>query len=355
MPSDASDRLTELLSLCHDDPDLFNGAILGRKPYWRRQREIAESVVKYRVTSAYTGNAVGKDYLVGGLIPWWLYTRHRSLVIVTGPGHTVLGSVTWKELRRAVEGDESDPLASVPLGATVSQGVTASPLRCIVRGDWGALGYSTNSIERASGQHERKILVIVEESSGVPDEIRDAIESFKFSRLLAIGNPLRARGWFVEHIRRAEEDRRNGVPPGLAFNAIRVSSRESPDAHLEESPRGLADATWIAANERVYGKGSLWCNSHIDAIVPAEDAAQLIPEEWLDYAANCERPPLRPFDPVSKTRRIACDLGEGVGRDSTAILVRDDLGVLEWVAGNNLDLPAAAEHIRRLKEKWRVP
>lgn len=350
----AGERLTELLSRCYDDPDLFNSAILGRSPFWRGQRRIAESVVRYRVTVAYTGNAIGKDYLIGTIPPWWLYTRHKSLCIVTGPGQNVLGSVTWKEIRRACEGDESDPLGSIPLGATISQGVRASPLRLTVAGDWGALGYSTNSVERASGQHNRKLLVIIEEGSGVPDESYDAAESLKYNRLLVVGNPLRSKGRMVELIRRAEDDRRNGVPPELAVNAIRISSRESPHAHLEESPWGLADATWIASCERLYGKGSLWCKSHIDAVIPEEDAAQLIPDEWLDYAVNCERPPHRPFDPVAKTRRIACDLSEGVGRDHTAILVRDDLGVLEWVAGPNLDPPGAAEAIRRLKDKWRV-
>lgn len=354
--SDERERLTQLLFECHDDPDLFNSAILGRPAYWSRQREIAESVCRHRITVAYTGNAVGKDYVVGGLIPWWLFTRHRSQVIVTGPSQTVLGSVTWKELRRAAEVDPHDPLGSFPLGLSLSQGIKASPLRAAVAGDWGALGYSTTSVERASGQHNRKLLVIVEEASGVPDEIWDAIDSLKYVRLLCIGNPIRATGRFVDLIGQAGVDRRDGLAPARAVNAIRISSRESPDAGLAESPRGLADATWIADCERRYGRDSFWVRSHIDAIVPDADSESLIPLEWLDWAAS--RPPriaLPANHPIHLTRRIAVDLGEGVGRDSSAIVVRDDWGILEVVHGSFLGLAETAAKVKELAAKWSVP
>lgn len=349
---DETERLTELLAACHDDPDLFNSAILGRPPYWRRQRELLESVVQYRITCAFTGNAVGKDYAVGGAIPWWNCTRADSLVLVTGPSQTLLGSVTWKELRRAVEGSR------VPLGTRVSQGIRCSPLRMTVRGDWGALGFSTTSVERASGQHNRRLFVIVEEASGVPDAIWDAIDGLSYYRLLAIGNPIRPTGRFVELIRQADQDRRDGVPPERAVHAIRISSRESPDAGTWKSDRGLADRTMIEDAERRYGKNSLWVRSHIDALIPEVSAEGLLPEAWLDWAAS--RPPnpslsLPANHPIHATRRIACDLGEGVGRDSSAIVARDDWGVLEVVCGSALGLEEAAEAIARLARKWSVP
>ena len=102
------------LAQCYDDPDLFNTQILGRNPYWTRQREIANSVVRYRDTVVYSGNAVGKDYVVAGMIHWWLFTRPNSMVVVTAPGQTLLGSVIWKEVRRALETRE------VPLDAKIS-------------------------------------------------------------------------------------------------------------------------------------------------------------------------------------------------------------------------------------------
>jgi phage terminase large subunit len=344
-----SERLTELLAQSWDDCDIFNSGILGRLPFWSGQRRIAESVARYRITVCYTGNSVGKDYLLGSLVPWWLFTRKDSQVIITGPSQTVLGSVTFKEIRKAVEHSK------IPLHMKVSQGIHGSPLRASVNGDWGALGYSTTSVERASGQHNRKLLVIGEEASGIPDEIYDAIDGLKFTRLLLIGNPIRSLGRFVDLIHQAAKDARDRVPPGRAVNAIRISSRESPHAHLEESPFGMADKTFIEDCERRHGRTSLWVRVHIDAEIPSVDAESLIPVAWLDWAAVQKRKVYPPGHPSHATRRIACDLGEGVGRDSSAILVRDDLGILEVRFGSQLGLPEAAGIIWELRTKWDIP
>ena len=80
------DVLWDLMNECHDDADLFNEIFVNDgRSFWKRQREMCESVVKYRTTAIYSGNMVGKDFWVGRIIWWWLYTRPDSLVIVTGP------------------------------------------------------------------------------------------------------------------------------------------------------------------------------------------------------------------------------------------------------------------------------
>src|SRR3954471_16368231 len=90
-----------MLEKCENNPVLFKHALLNRPAYWSRQCEAAHAVARYHDTVIYSGNAVGKGYLVAGLILWWLWTRPDSLVIVTGPSQAVLGSVTWKEVQRA--------------------------------------------------------------------------------------------------------------------------------------------------------------------------------------------------------------------------------------------------------------
>ena len=341
--------LAALLSDCVDDPDLFNSAWLNRPGYWSRQVDMCKSIVDYRVSCIYSGNSIGKDYWIGGVVPWWLYTRPNSLVIVTGPTQTLLGSVTWKEIRRAIEG------SSLPIKPRISGGIKASPAMVEIKPGWHALGYSTTSVERASGQHARDLLVIVEEASGVEEEIWDALESLKYDRLIAIGNPIRAEGRFVDLIRQADSDRAAGVPSWHAVNALQVPSTSSPDADREKSEYGLADRTWLEACYRRYGRDSLWCRSHIDALIPELSADRLIPDAWLDYATSFQRPALPKTHPVHKTRRIAVDLGEGVGRDSTAILVRDDHGLIDLVSGSSLGLSDAATEVARLARRWEIP
>ena len=343
------DNVTNLLKICQDKPDLFNKLFLNRPPYWSRQIDLCRSVVEYRTTVAYSGNMVGKDYWIAGIILWWLLTRPDSLCIITGPSQMVLGSVTFKEIRRCLDG------AVIPFGGKLSSGLKASPAVIEIAPGWQALGFSTTSVERSSGQHAKHLLTVVEEASGVEDFVFDAIDSLGYERLVCIGNPIRAEGKFVDLIRQAARDRADNVPPRLAVNAIRIPSTESPHAHQEKSDFGLADRTWLESMYRKYGKRSLWVGSHIDARIPDVDAEQLIDPAWLDYHSSQQRPQVPPAHPVNFTRRIACDLSEGVGRDSTCIVVVDDWGVLEVVLGNNMGLPEAAETIHRLAARWNVP
>jgi len=141
---------------------------------------------------------------------------------------------------------------------------------------WHAVGYPTTSVERASGQHAKDLLVIIEEASGVEDEIWNALYSLKYSKLVAIGNPIRAEGRFVDLIRQADKDREDCIPPNKAVCAIRIPSTESPHAYLEKSPYGLADRTWLEACYRHYGSNSLWVGSHIDARIPELSADVLM-------------------------------------------------------------------------------
>jgi hypothetical protein len=108
---------------------------------------------------------------------------------------------------------------------------------------------------------------------------------------------------------------------------------------------------------RRHGPNSLWVRSHVYAEIPLVSADTLIPLEWLDRAAATPRDPstLDPAHPAYATRRISGDLGEGVGRDSTSIMVTDDRGVLEVVMGDTIDLATAACHYCDLGRKWGVP
>jgi len=110
-----------LLENCRDRPDLFDELFLNRPAYWSRQKDLCRSVVEYRTTVAYSGNMVGKDFWIADIVLWWLLTRPNSLCMVTGPSQMVLGSVTFKEIRRCLD------RASLPFRGKLSSGLRASP------------------------------------------------------------------------------------------------------------------------------------------------------------------------------------------------------------------------------------
>jgi len=181
-------------------------------------------------------------------------------------------------IRRAIDG------CPLPFHPRITAGIKASPAMVEMRPGWQALGYSTTSVERASGQHAKNLLVIVEEASGVEDEIWDAIESLKYSKLVAIGNPIRGEGRFIELIRQADQDRADQSPQQQAVCAIQVPSTDSPHDNLGKSPYGLAGRAWLDACYRCYGRDSLWVRCHIRAELPDLSSDQLISESWLDCA-----------------------------------------------------------------------
>jgi hypothetical protein len=90
-------------------PDRNRQEVLGRT-LWAKQAAVCQAVAHSPVTVVPAGRAVGKSFLLAGLVLWWLYTRPNSLVITTGPDHRQVVSVLWKELRRALRS------ARLPLG-----------------------------------------------------------------------------------------------------------------------------------------------------------------------------------------------------------------------------------------------
>ena len=162
---------------------------------------------------------LGKGFLIGGLVPWFLWTRKHSLVYICGAGQTQIGSVLFKEIRRAVQNCPFWKAGLLPM--TISPGIKSSPATATIRPGWGALGFSTSTIERASGHHARHMLVIVDEASGVADESWQAIDSLGFSKMLVAGNPIRSDGKFATLCDQGDRDALEQRPPHLACRHLK--------------------------------------------------------------------------------------------------------------------------------------
>ena len=248
LPESIDTTLRHRLRRSRRDPCYFNDHVLCRSPYWRAQREWAQALVEYRIVAVETGNGLGKGFLIGGLVPWFLWTREDSLVYICGAGQTQIGSVLFKEIRRAVQNSPFWNAGLLPM--TISPGIKSSPATATIHPGWGALGFSTSTIERASGHHARHMLVIVDEASGVPDESWQAIDSLGFSKMLVAGNPIRPDGKFAELCDQGDRDLLEQRSPHLACRHFNVPSTASPHAHLDRSPWGMADRTWLEAMGR---------------------------------------------------------------------------------------------------------
>ena len=291
-------------------------------------------MVEHTSTLVPTGNMVGKTFLDAGVILWFLATHPNCLVVATAPTQVQLEEVLWKDVERAYLG------ARIPLGGRLLR----SPLKIDFGGGWQALAYSTTKVERFSGHHAADLLVVVDEASGVADEIYEAISSLNPSRELLTGNPLRPSGTFYDRCYTAANT--VGTPDRLS-NVIQVSSLDSPHIGLDRSPWGLADRTWLEKARIDYGEGSLWWICHVLGRFPDSGEDSVIPMSWLNLTSDA------PAQPGGRPR-IAIDLGEGKGGDLSAIIVRDDNRVIDLWHDNMASFSTTASLASRWSQRYNV-
>jgi hypothetical protein len=310
--SERQELIRTYLTTLRDDPARFQREILGRD-LWSKQIEVCHAVASWPTTVVPAGRAVGKSFLLAGLVLWWLYTRPRSLVITTGPDHRQVVSVLWKEIRRALQ------TCRVPLGYDHLTTGYASPQRLTVRDgtDWGALGFAASQEEGFSGQHAAELLVIVDEASGVKAPIWEAIDGLAASRLVIAGNPIR-----YDCVFRERHDLAVGGSASIA--TVPISSLEHPHARRDFSPIGAVSRSFLNQQREIHGENSPWWLSNILGQFPGAESVRFVPLGWLDA---CTRDTV-PDDDLWRDHpdgpaTIGVDIGGGVGADRSVVVVRN--------------------------------
>ncbi len=312
------------------DLDRFNSVILARARYWSRQREICRSLETYRTTAVPTGNGVGKSYLAAGAILGFSASRPGSKTVVAAPTQAQLSGVVWSELEAAWTCAARN---GMPLGGRVR------PLLYELGDNWRVEGFGSGSVESKSGRHAGELLAVVDEASGVPSSVLEALDSLNPSKILYLGNPLRPEGKFYDVCELSADN------PHV--NVIRVPSLESPDIGLTRSPRGMADKTWLESSRYEYGEDSIWWLCHVLAQFPGTIAEGLLPIPWLNAAALVVYVP-------GGDRWIGVDIGEGTGGDPSVLVCRDDNGVIDHETSNRWDLETVAERTKAMSDRHEV-
>lgn len=340
--------MRQALERLRSDPAAFNALVLGRR-LWSKQVAVCEAIAKSPITVVPAGRAIGKSYLMAGIVLWWLYTRPHSLIITTGPDHRQVVSVLWKEIRRALSS------ARAPLGYDhLTQGF-GSPQRLTVRAgsDWQTLGFACKSDEGLSGQHAGELLVIVDEASGVEDRIWSAIHGLAATRLVVVGNPIR----YDCHFRELHD---LAVKGSATITTVGISSLESPDAGQDFSLVGMASRSFLNQMREIHGAESPWWRSNILGIFPGQESVRFLPTAWLDA---CTRESTLDDEDWRDTPEgpacIGVDVGGGVGADRSVVIVRNRKQVLavfasEWTGVLDDARQRLEPVVLSLARKWGV-
>lgn len=226
------------------DPAGFFSDVLGVKP-WDGQIEIAKAIGQYDNVTCRSGHGVGKSFIAGGTGLWFIATRPpESLVILSAPTFKQVQEVLWKETRlRYLKSIRS-------LGGKCGK-KAATGLRWI---DGRSLyGLTASEAESFAGIRAPEMLVIVDESSGVKEDIFTAITGNRAggAKLLLLGNPTKTSGYFH---RSHTTDEEFEAPKG---KRIHIPSTRSPNVVAGYIViQGLVTADWVEARKREWGEDS---------------------------------------------------------------------------------------------------
>lgn len=285
------------------DPLTYVRLRFGIEPTWQ-QREILEAIAPPGAkVSVRSGHGVGKSSSAAFSILWFLETHDYAKVPCTAPTFHQLRDILWGELSkwRRIADMVSQQRGDHPRFA-LSQlfRLTYDSLIDPMAREWGAFARTAKkeNPEALQGFHADALLYIVDESSGVPEEVFEAAEgalSTPDARVLMLGNATRNTGTFA-----GSHKQNRGV-----YTTLHFRSQDSP----------LVDPGYRDRLVRKYGEGSNVVRVRADGEFPKQEDDVLIS---LELTEPCTEREARQGEGL---RRLGVDVARQ-GSDRTTLVLR---------------------------------
>jgi phage terminase large subunit len=180
-----------ILDRVQRNPVLFINEALGCNSLESFQVRICEAVAIYDRVCISACHSVGKTFIMGRIVPWFLYCFPRSKVITTAPTNRQVEMLLWGEIGSAVS------------RAPYNLGGHFTSKKLVIDHDWYAMGFSPQKEAKGEsdeqkgstfqGWHGQYILVVFDEATGIPPDVWAQVEglltSGKLVKFVCIGNP----------------------------------------------------------------------------------------------------------------------------------------------------------------------
>lgn len=243
------------------DPVAFAREVLGIEP-WSRQRELLHAVRDHDRVTVRSGHKVSKSTSAGILAWWWTsdpIARPSARCILTSSGNRQVKSILWREIKRLYRGAKQK-LGPEPADAP-DTGVQWSDGREII-------GFTTKEPEKMAGFSGAHLLFILDEASGIPEAIFEAIEGNRAggAKILLLSNPTQTSGEFYE----------SHTKKRAFYHCLRISSEESPNVTGEANVPGLATKAWIDEKVREWGRDSPLFSVRIGGDFPTQSTNAVV-------------------------------------------------------------------------------
>lgn len=162
--------------------------------FYRQQREILYSVLENDETFVQAGHQLGKDFVTGYVVLWW-FLAHREVRIITTSVKDDHLRVLWGEIGRFID-TAKYPLSAKQGGPLV---INHREIKKVVGGQVCKISYLIGLVsekgEGMAGHHAANTLLIVDEASGVDDQVYERADSWAKKKLI-LGNPYPCNNFF---------------------------------------------------------------------------------------------------------------------------------------------------------------
>jgi phage terminase large subunit len=277
------------IPIYREQPVLFCREILKFEPdEW--QEKVLNDIAHSRRVSVRSGQGVGKTGLEAAVTLWFLSCFAFPKVVCTAPTRQQLHDVLWAEINKW---QSKSPILKKILKWTKTKIYMRK-----YEERWFATARTATKPENMQGFHEDNMLFIVDEASGVADDIMEAILgtlSGDNNKILMCGNPTRTSGVFYDSHNRDRQD----------YRSHKVSSLDSSRTSKEN----------IDMLIRKYGKDSDVARVRIYGEFPKAEADAFIALELVEFASSSK------VEPSGDTLDLGVDVAR-FGDDETVIAPR---------------------------------
>ena len=334
MKADPQALLGAKLRQWASDPVLYAREVLGfaMLPH---QVAAAHAVRDHDRVCIRSGHGTGKTSWLAAMVDWWVCTRTPALVACTAPTQSQLSDGLWRQaaiMRQAK-----------PEGLRDQTEILSEKIRLREAPE---INYATARVARKEnpvafqGFHDRNMLLVADEASGVDDKIFEVGEgalTTPGAKLILTGNPTQASGYFFEAFRDPE------------FIKFHWNTEELAKAN----PGGYISLKFAERIARKWGRDSDVYRIRVLGEFPLSDGDAIIPRDWIMAAVD------RPVAPVEVRPVWGLDVAR-YGDDKTALAKRRGNTLLEpivwWEKRDTMQTSGLVmQHWLEAKEKGEEP
>jgi len=338
------------------DPVAFAREILGVEP-WSRQIEILEAVRDHARVAVKSGHKVSKSHSAA-IVALAFYCSHvDARVVMSSTTSRQVDQILWRELvmlrargGRCLACKLADPsglrtprpcehsaLIGGDIGMLARTGLKSDDFREIV-------GFTAREAEAVAGISGSNLLYIIDEASGVPDVIFEAIEGNRAggARLVMFSNPTRTDGEFFDAFH----------SKAALYHTITISSEETPNVITgRDVIPGLATRSWIEEKRIEWGEESPLYRVRVRGEFATREDGRIFTIDAIERAEQRHAE-----TPDSGRLFIGLDpAGPSGSGDETVFAIRRGLKLLALHCFRSLDEAAHLVQILALGTRYALP